>query len=392
MSSIFRQAKRLEPIESGVFDEMNRIKREVEDSGIEVINLGIGSPDQPPAKHVVDTLKAELDIRENYDYATSAGLIELRTAIAGWYLKRFGVRLDPETEVLTLMGSHDGLGHIFFALLNPGDVSLIPDPHYPVYKVGAQLAESDIHIMPLLAENGYLADFDSIPAETADKAKIMVLNYPNNPVTAVADIDFFERAVGFAGEHGILLCHDAAYTELAYGGIRPPSVLQVEGAKECAVEFHSVSKTYNIAGCRLGFLVGNKDVISIMARLKSNLDYGVFKAIQKAGIAALNGPQEIIDQNVAVYKKRALTFLEGVRQAGWEIQEPPATMFLWAKVPEGTRSKDFAIELLRKTGVLLIPGDAFGVYGEGYVRIALVKPEDKLIESVARIRSAGMFF
>lgn len=389
---MYRQAKRLSPIESGIFDEMNRIMTEVEESGRSVINLGIGSPDQPPAAHVVERLKDELDVRENYGYATSQGLIELRSAISTWYSNRFGVVLDPKTEVLTLMGSHDGLGHIFLALLNPGDIALIPDPHYPVYKVGAQLAEADIHIMPLLAENGFLPDLDSIPDDIAMKAKIMVLNYPNNPVTAVADLDFFKRATDFCERHEILLCHDAAYSELSFGPARPPSVLQVPGSIDNAVEFHSVSKTYNIAGCRLGFLVGNKDVISIMARLKSNLDYGVFKAIQKAGIAALTGPQEIIEKNVEVYGRRASVFIEGVRALGWEIKPPPATMFLWANVPGDGKSKDFAIDLLRRAGVLVIPGNAFGVYGEGYVRVALVKPEDMLVESVSRIKSAGITF
>ncbi len=387
---MFEQADRLKRIKSGIFDEMNAAKKEVEKKGIEVINLGIGSPDQPPASHVVERLKNELDVRDNYDYATSAGLIELRQAIAVWYGKRFGVRLNPVDEVLTLMGSHDGLGHIFMALLNPGDTALIPDPHYPVYKVGAMLAEADIQTMPLLPENDFLPDLDNIDDDVLDKAKIMVLNYPNNPLTAVADLSFFKKAVSIARRHNILICHDAAYSELAYDGFKPPSILEVDGAIDTSVEFHSVSKTYNIAGCRLGFLVGNSQVVSTLCRLKTNLDYGVFKAIQKAGIAALEGSQDIIKRNIDAYQKRLHAFIDGVAEAGWTIGFPKATMFLWAKIPVEGDSKGFALDLLKKTGVLVIPGNAFGEYGEGYVRIALVKNIDKIKEASERIIKQGL--
>lgn len=385
-----KEARRIEPIRSAIFAEMNAIKAELEAKGVSIINLGIGSPDQPPAAHVVERLKKELDIRENYDYATSEGLSELREAVSTWYKRRFGVKLNPDNEVLTLMGSHDGLAHICLALLNPGDVALIPDPHYPVYKVGALLAEAKVHPVPLLAKNNFLPDFEAIPEAIADQAKIIILNYPNNPVTAIADYSFYEKAVEFAKAHDILLCHDAAYSELAFGGFKPPSALQVPEAKEMAVEFHSVSKTYNIAGCRLGFVVGNPEVVGILARLKTNLDYGVFKAVQYAGVAALLGPQDIIQKNVENYQRRMKVFVEGVGRLGWEIEKSKATMFLWAPVPGKTNSRDFAIRLLEEAGVLVIPGNAFGDYGEGYVRIALVKPVEVLQEAVERISRTNL--
>lgn len=379
------EANRMREVKSAIFAEMNALKVELEAQGRKVINLGIGSPDQPPPAHVVERLKKELDVRENYDYATSEGLPELREAVSDWYKRRFHADLDPSKEVLTLMGSHDGLAHIFLALINKGDTILIPDPHYPVYKIGALLSEADIQIMPLLHENGFLPDLKAISEGVARQAKLMVINYPNNPVTAVADYSFYEKVVEFARTYNILLCHDAAYSELAYGDFKPPSILQVPHAKELAIEFHSVSKTYNIAGCRLGFAVGNAQILGTLGRLKTNLDYGVFKAIQLAGVAALSGPQDIIKKNVETYQRRANVFVEGVGKFGWQIEKPKATMFLWAPVPTRETSREFAIDLLKKAGVLVIPGKAFGDYGEGYVRIALVKLETELAEAVKRI-------
>lgn len=372
-------------MQSSIFDEMAKARAEAEMSGIDVIDLGIGSPDQEPPEHVVEQLKKQLDIRTNYDYPGSSGLPELRTAIAGWYLKRFGVELDPLSETLVLMGSHEGLGHIFMALLNEGDIALIPDPHYPIYKVGTLLAGADTVMMPLTAANGFLPDLDAIPAEAAHAARVMVLNYPNNPVTAVADRPFFERVIAFAKEHEILVVHDAAYSELGFGEMKPPSILEVRGAKDHAVEFHSVSKSFNIAGFRLGFMVGNPDVISIVARLKSNMDYGVFRAIQYAGIAALTGPQEIIERNKQEYVRRMESFVSETAQGGWVIPRSPATMFLWAPVPARMSSRDFALALLRGSGVCVTPGSAFGEMGEGYVRIALVKSYDTIVEAARRI-------
>jgi LL-diaminopimelate aminotransferase len=387
---MFKESDRLAPIKNGIFAEIAAVKAEVEKTGLEVINLGIGSPDQAPPLHVVERLRDELYVRENYDYGSSEGLIEFRDAIAAWYSNRFDVSLEPNGEVLTLMGSHDGLAHVPMAFLNPGDIALVPDPHYPVYKVGAQLAQAEIYPMPLLAENAFLPDFSAIPKAIAARAKLMILNYPNNPVAAVADLAFFERAVSFAKANGILLVHDAAYSELSMTDFKPPSVLEIPGAKEVAIEFHSVSKTYNIAGCRLGFVVGNPQAVGVLTRLKSNLDYGVFKAIQKAGVAALLGPQDIIPKNIAAYKSRMELFCSGCGQAGWNIAPSPATMFLWAPVPQGQKSEEFAISLLRRSGVAVVPGTAFGAHGEGYVRIAMVTDKKNLAVAVERIKQAGV--
>ena len=386
------ESARLAPITSGIFAAIAAAVAETEAAGRHVVNLGIGSPDLPPASHVVERLRDELYVRENYDYGSSQGLPELRGAVAAWYDRRFGVDLNPNDEALVLMGSHDGLAHVALAFLNPGDVALIPDPHYPVYKVGAQLAEAEIVDMPLTAANAWLPDLDAIDADTADRAKIMLLNYPNNPIAAVADLEFFTRVVDFARRHDILLVHDAAYSELALGADVPPSVLQIPGAKDIAIEFHSVSKTYNIAGCRLGFVVGNAAAIGVLAKLKSNLDYGVFKAIQQAGVAALLGPQEIVATNRATYKKRMDVFRAGAAAVGWDIPESPATMFLWAPIPAAISSTDFALALIRQAGVAVIPGAAFGRHGEGYVRIAMVTTEDKLSEAASRLTSAGVRF
>lgn len=388
---MFEEAKRIVPIKSGIFAEISRVKAETEAGGLSIIDLGIGSPDLPPAKHVVERLKEEIYVRENYDYGSSQGLQEFRDAVAAWYSTRFGVDLDPNGEVLTLMGSHDGLAHVPLITINPGDVALIPDPHYPVYEVGARLAQAEIVTMPLTEENGFQPDLKAIDGKTAERAKIMVINYPNNPTAATADLGFFEEAVAFAKKHDIALVHDAAYSELALDGTKPPSVLQVKGAKEVAIEFNSVSKTYNIAGCRLGFVVGNKQILGTLARLKSNFDYGVFKAVQKAGIAALLGPQDIIKKNIDTYRERMTAFTEGVAKCGWRIEPSRATMFLWAKVPGNYSSLDFSLRMIRDAGVAAIPGAAFGACGEGYVRIAMVTTIDRLKEAARRINEAKMF-
>lgn len=381
-----KKSKRLDQLKSAVFAELERIKEEVAAQGIGIIDLGIGSPDKPPAPHVYQALRDAVDNLSNYGYPSSRGSKELRDTIAWWYNERFRVNLDPESEVLVLMGSQDGLGHLPLGFLDPGDIVLIPDPGYPVYAAGAILAGAEMYSMPLKEENDFLPDFKAIPESIAQKAKMMILNYPNNPVAAVADISFFKQVVEFAQKYGILVCHDFAYSELAFDGYRPPSFLEAPGAKEVAVEFHSVSKTYNMAGVRLGFVVGSSEAIEALTRIKSNIDYGVFLPIQEAGIAALKGPQDSVLNTVASYMSRCDILLEGLAQIGWQIRRPKGTMFAWANLPKGyTSSEAFAEELLRKTGVVMVPGVAFGKQGEGYVRIALVQEEDVIREAVRRI-------
>jgi len=380
-----RKAKRMGSLSSGVFNEMKERKKEVESRGIKVIDLGVGSPDLPPAPHIIDALISSVRKPSNYSYPL-VGLARLYKALADWYKRRFEVDLDPDEEMLVLMGSQDGLAHLSMAYIDPGDVALVPDPGYPIYSFSIFMAQGEIYPLPLVAENRFLPDFTAVPEDVARKAKMMFLNYPNNPVAVSADRRFYEQAVEFASNYDILICHDAAYVELAFDGFKPMSFLEVPGAKEVGVEFYSLSKTYNMAGCRIGFAVGNPEVISDLKLIKSNIDYGVFCSIQEAGIAALAGPQDYVAETVRTYRKRRDILVDGLAKIGWHMPKPNASMFIWAPVPPGfTSSKMFVMELLRRTGVVVIPGTAFGRQGEGYVRIALIEDEAVLKEVVQRI-------
>ncbi|MDA8441956.1 MAG: aminotransferase class I/II-fold pyridoxal phosphate-dependent enzyme [Peptococcaceae bacterium] len=387
MNKVFAEpAQRLNGLGSAIFAEMDKLRREVESEGKEVINLGIGSPDRAPGAHVRETLASACAIETDYGYTMTHGIDALRTAIANWYQQRFHVKIDAETEVLSLMGSQDGLAHIYTAFINPGDIALIPDPGYPIYTAGLILAGGQKYAMPLLAENNFLPDLSQIPAAIAAKAKLMFINYPNNPVAATADLTFFQAVADFANTYGIMVCHDNAYSELAYDGYRPPSFLQAKGAKDIGIEFHSISKTYNLAGCRLGFAVGNRKILAGLAMLKSNLDYGIFKPVQLAAIAALSGSQEVVRQNASAYQARRDVLVDGLAEWGWHVPKPRGSMFVWAPLPKGIiSSRQFALDLLRQTGVVVIPGVAFGTQGEGYVRIALVREPEILRVAVARI-------
>ncbi|MTV50247.1 aminotransferase class I/II-fold pyridoxal phosphate-dependent enzyme [Heliobacillus mobilis] len=381
-----KTARRMAGLTSAMFSQMDALRREVEENGTDVINLGIGSPDQPPAPHVRQALLDALQRDDAFGYALTEGLPEFKEAVAEWYLQRFNVELNPKEEVLSLMGSQDGLGHIFLSLIDPGETALIPDPGYPIYTAGLLLAEGVPHYVPLKKENHYLPDLEAIPEEVARKARMMVLNYPSNPVAATAELDFFEKVVDFARRYDIIVLHDVAYSELAYDGYKPVSFLQAPGAKEVGIELHSVSKSYNLAGCRLGMAVGNKAVIDALAKLKSNIDYGVFKAVQWAAVAALRGPQDIVRQNAMNYQKRRDVLVDGLGRIGWKMDKPKASMFVWAPIPAGFASSfEFAEKFLRETGVLVVPGNAFGDSGEGFVRIALVVPEKRIEEAIDRI-------
>jgi len=386
-----RLAKRFAGQESGIFNGMEMRKKQVEARGTTVINLGVGTPDRPPAPHVIQALHKAVDRLENYRYPL-LGKPELYRAAANWYRRRFGVDLDPEGEILVLMGSQDGLAHIAMAYVDPGDIALVPDPGYPIYAFGITMAGGVLYPMPLLEENNFLPDLSDIPGEVAKKAKMIWINYPNNPVAAVANREFFEEVVAFAREYDLLVCHDVAYSELCYDGFRPMSFLEVEGAREVGIEFFSLSKTYNLAGCRIGFAAGNREVIRQLQNLKSNLDYGVFYAVQDAGIAALEGDQSCVEENARAYQRRRDLLVDGLAAVGWSMPRPKASMFVWAPLPPGYRSStSFCLELLDRTGVLVIPGIAFGSRGEGYVRIALVQEEEVLREAVARIAGAYNF-
>ncbi|MCO1600573.1 aminotransferase class I/II-fold pyridoxal phosphate-dependent enzyme [Desulfosporosinus nitroreducens] len=377
---------RLESLGASVFTEMDNLKRELEKAGHNLINLSIGSPDRAPALEIRNVLSQAVLDDNQYGYTLTRGTEEFRKVCAEWYQERFGVILNPETEVLPLMGSQDGLAHIFLAYIDPGDLAFIPDPGYPIYTAGLMLAGGEKVAIPLLEENGYLPDLKQIDPDLARKAKLMFLNYPNNPTAAVASLSFFEKVVDFAKEYDLLICHDAAYSELAFEGFRPVSFLQARGAKEVGIEFHSVSKTYNLAGARLGFAVGNVDVIGTLSQLKSNIDYGVFAPVLSAGAYALNNGQESIEENQSAYQRRRDLLIEGCALAGWKMPMPQGSMFVWAPVPTEQDSVSFAMDLAREAGVIVVPGVAFGEHGEGFVRVALVQDEKVLQEAVERIQ------
>ncbi|NLI93701.1 MAG: aminotransferase class I/II-fold pyridoxal phosphate-dependent enzyme [Peptococcaceae bacterium] len=380
-------AQRLSNLQASIFSQLAELKMDVERSGHSLINLSIGSPDLAPSAEVRKVISEHSLHDHAYSYTLTRGSSEFREACAKWYKIRFDVDLDPDTEVLPVMGSQDGLSHIFWAFIDHGDAALIPDPGYPIYSDGLALVQGRKIPLPLKEDNCFLPDFSSINPEDAAQAKLMILNYPNNPTAAVASKSFFEETVEFAAKHGIVVCHDAAYTELAYDGYVPASFLQAEGAREVGVEFHSLSKTFNLAGIRLGFVVGNANVIKALETIKSNIDYGTFSPILKAGAAALLGSRNTILGNQETYKKRRDIWVDGCAAAGWHMLRPKGSMFVWAPVPTGQDSVSFVFELAREAGVLVVPGIAFGEYGEGYVRVGLVQNEEALEEAVYRVRN-----
>ncbi|MGC5324793.1 aminotransferase class I/II-fold pyridoxal phosphate-dependent enzyme [Brevibacillus sp. SYSU BS000544] len=384
-------SRRLEKMSSAIFTEMAERKREVA-KRMNVIDLGIGSPDRPPASYLRETLAEAVSRTDVYGYPGSEGSLRFRKSVAEWYQYRFGVDLDPNTEVHSLMGSQDGLAHMALAWADPGDVVLVPDPGYPIYAGSVQLAGAELYPMPLRAENNFLPQLDTIPQDICQRAKFMILNYPNNPVSAVAPVSFFEQVVQFAKRHGIIVVHDLAYSEMAFDGYRPPSFLEVPGAKEVGIEFNSFSKSFNMAGCRIAYVVGNREIIQPLAVVKSNIDYGVFTAVQEMAITALQRDMSgaYPNQTSAIYQERRDVLLHALARVGWQIEPPKATMFVWAPIPAGWTSREFAFAVLEKAGVVLIPGSAFGQEGEGYVRIALVQEPSVLEEVAKRIGESGL--
>ncbi|RNB85876.1 aminotransferase class I/II-fold pyridoxal phosphate-dependent enzyme [Brevibacillus fluminis] len=384
-------SKRLNQLTSAIFTEMAERKRKVAQR-MQVIDLGIGSPDKPPAPHLIQALVDAVQNPDNYGYPGSQGSVAFRQEVAAWYRHRFNVDLSPDTEIHALMGSQDGLAHLALAWADPGDIVLVPDPGYPIYAGSVHLAGAELYPMPLRAENGFLPELAAIPADVRKRAKLMILNYPNNPVSAVAPLSFFEEVVRFARENDIIVAHDLAYSEMAFDGYRPPSFLEAPGAKEVGIELNSFSKSFNMAGCRIAYVVGNAELIKPLAIVKSNIDYGVFDAVQQMAVAALVHDRTCGEANPVgeLYQERRDVLLSSLAEAGWVIEPPKATMFIWARVPNGFTSRSFAFELLEKTGVVVIPGDAFGQEGEGYVRIALVKEPDVLREVAHRIKESGL--
>lgn len=380
-----RRSDRLNQMGSAIFAEVAIWKQEAIAKGHELIDLGIGSPDQPPSLAVRQALSEAVLKEGAYGYPSSEGSDAFRRAVVDWYRHRFGVQLDSATEVVTLMGSQDGLAHLPAALCNPGDIAMIPDPGYPIYSAGLAMAGVEPYYIPLREANGYMPDLESIPSELCRRARYMLLNYPSNPLAAVADLDFFERLIHFARQHDLLIVHDLAYSEMAFDGYRPHSILEVPGAKDVAIEFHSLSKMLNMAGCRIAFAVGCVDAVRALRDLKANIDYGVFLPVQEAGVVALRESMRGADAVASLYQDRRDKFVTALLEAGWPVDSPRATMFIWAKIPQGWTSRQISREICLNTGVVVIPGDAFGNEGEGYVRIAMVQEEAKLVEAAARI-------
>ena len=378
-------SKRIGKIPPYLFAEIDKAIIEQRKKGVDVISLGIGDPDLPTPANIVGKLAEASKKPVNQRYPSYEGTIEFREAVARWYKKRFSVKLNPEDEVLTLIGSKEGIAHMPLAFIDPGDTVLCSNPGYPVYGIGTILANGVAEPLPLEAGNGFKPVLTVVDPEIADNAKIMHVNYPNNPTAATADKKFFEEVVSFAREHDIIVCHDAAYSEVAFDGYKAPSFLQVDGAKDVGIEFHSLSKTYNMTGWRIGFAVGNKRVIAGLGKVKQNIDSGAFQAIQEAGIEALTGPQNQVSENMEIIKERRDLMVAGLSELGWNVLSPKATFYLWIPIPGGGSSIEFARRVLEEAGVVVTPGIGFGEYGEGYIRIALTQGKDRLKEALDRL-------
>ena len=382
-----RTARRIESLPPYLFVEISRKIAEKRARGEDVISLAIGDPDIPTPPHVVERLCQAARQPENHRYPESEGLPEFRRAIAGWYQSRFGVALDPDAEVLPLIGAKDGVGHIALCFVDPGDVALVPDPAYPVYSVGTMFAGGSCYYLPLLEENGFLPDLEAIPPDMAKRSKVLWINYPNNPTGATAGAEFFDRVVAFAKRYDVAVCHDGPYTEVAFDGYEPLSFMQIPGARDVGVEFHSLSKTYNMTGWRVGMVVGNATAVDALRRVKSNLDSGIPQAIQRAAIEALTGPQDCIAEHNAIYQRRRDVLLQTLGEMGLTARPPQACLYIWARVPDGYTSIAYATALLDEVGVVVTPGIGYGKCGEGYIRISLTVPDHRLDEAATRLKA-----
>lgn len=381
---------KLDPYSSGIFAFMAQRRAELTARGVDVIDMGTGTPDMPPPQHVIDALAEAVRDPVNYVYAIN-DRPQLLQAAADWYKRRFDVTLDPATQIVSLLGSQDGLAHLALAIVDPGDTVLAPDPGYPIFQMGPYLAGARLETMPQVRENGYLIDLDAIDPAVARRARLMIVSYPNNPVCAVAPASFYRDLVAFAKQYDIAVLHDNAYCELAYDGLVVGSFLQTPGALDVGVEFNSLSKTYSMPGCRVGFALGNEALVSKLRCIKSHIDFGQFLPMQIAAEAALNGPQDCVEQTRATYERRRNALCNGLRAAGWQMDLPKATMFVWARLPEGYKdSLQFVVDLMDKTGVICLPGVSFGERGEGHVRFGLVQPQARIEEAVARIAACGI--
>lgn len=382
-------ATRIKTLPPYLFAAIDKMKQEAIARGVDIINLGIGDPDLPTPGPIIESVAKAAQDPKHHQYPSYEGMLSFRKAVTGWYKRRFNVTLDPTDEVLTLIGSKEGIGHIHLAFVDPGDIVLVPSPGYPVYPVGTSFCGGTSHFMPLTKANGFLPDLSAIPKDMAKKAKLMWLNSPNNPTSAIMTKDDFKRAIEFAQDHQIIICHDAAYSEIYYDGKRPVSFMEVEGAKDVGVEFHSLSKTYNMTGWRIGFVVGNKAILAALGKVKSQLDSGVFEAVQEAGITALGLDDSVTDGIRKIYQERRDTIVPGLKKLGLELDAPPAAFYIWVTVPQGYTSASFTAHLLEKAGIVTTPGNGFGAPGEGYIRMTVCTTKERLAEAVERIQKAG---
>jgi LL-diaminopimelate aminotransferase len=384
-----KKAERIQKLPPYLFAEIDRLKRQVAARGVDLINLGIGDPDTPTPAHIVERLRDAAKNPANHRYPDYEGLPSFRRAAAGWMERRYGVGLDPDTEVVSLIGSKEGIANMAIAFVDPGDVVLVPDPGYPVYHIGTSFNGGTTYRLPLRRENGFLPDLSAIPDEVARRAKLLWLNYPNNPTSAVAPRSFFSDVIRFAERHDVIVCHDAAYAEI-YFGERPPSILEIPGGREVAIEFHSLSKTFSMTGWRIGFAVGHPELIGGLGKVKTNVDSGVFQAVQEAAIAALTGDAGVVDKLRAMYRERRDVLVDGLGRVGLPCEPPAGTFYVWVPVPRGLTAAGLATRCLTEAGVVVTPGNGFGDAGEGYIRLTLCSPVERLREAVERLRGLAL--
>lgn len=378
-------AQRLQDLPPYLFAAIDKMKHEAINAGVDVINLGVGDPDLPTPKHIIDRLCETAYDPANHQYPSYTGMMDFRRSITAYYKKTRNVDLDPATEALTLIGSKEGVGHIPLALVNPGDVVLVPDPGYPVYQAGTTLAGGEAYLMPLTRDNGFVPDLDSIPADMAKRARLMFINYPNNPTAATAGGDFFGRVVEFARTNEIVVVHDAAYADVTFDGYRAESFLETPGAKDVGIEYYSLSKTYNMTGWRIASALGNADIIKGLGMVKTNLDSGAFQPVQYAAMTALEGDQACVAENNAIYSERHDVLVSGLKKLGWDVEKPKATFYVWIALPKGVKSADTTAMLIKEAGIVTTPGTGFGKYGEGYIRMTVTTSKERLEEAVDRL-------
>lgn len=382
-------AERIKTLPPYLFAAIDDMKQRAMARGVDIINLGVGDPDLPTPAPIIERLREAAADPAHHQYPSYDGMLSFRTAVANWYKKRFHVTADPTSEVLTLIGSKEGIAHVPMAFIDPGDIVLVPSPGYPVYPVATGFAGGTAYEMPLVKQHGFLPDLDAVPQDVLKRAKLMYLNSPNNPTSVIADVTFFQRVVDFAKEHHVIVCHDAAYSEIFYDGQRPPSFLEADGAMDVGIEFHSLSKTFNMTGWRLGFAVGRQEVIAGLGKVKSNVDSGVFQAIQEAGITALESDDQLTDGLRTIYQERRDVLVTGLRSLGLTFAPPSAAFYVWIEVPDGFTSTSFTSHLLEHAGIVTTPGNGFGAPGEGYVRMTITTPQDRLAEAVDRMKHVG---